>query len=187
MPVTLRDVADVSLRHGLGAIPAVRAEHRHADVPLDEIMPFVGGRMPVKLRGNFRTAGMVAAQEGGELDVIGLGRPLIAEPRTPSYTTGGRDRTRSGSGSFVARVPSVALVLLADRTPVRRTRPGSDARRTRGGCRVSGDRTEVHDGPPGTQAPCCMVRICSHDRAHQINHRGIASRDTAMHSNGART
>jgi 2,4-dienoyl-CoA reductase-like NADH-dependent reductase (Old Yellow Enzyme family) len=47
-------------------------------------------RMPVMVTGNFRTAaGMVAALEGGELDVIGLGRPLIAEPRTPRYLLAG--------------------------------------------------------------------------------------------------
>jgi hypothetical protein len=43
-------------------------------------------RMPVMVTGNFRTlAGMVAALEGGELDLIGLGRPLISEPLTPIY------------------------------------------------------------------------------------------------------
>jgi len=37
--------------------------------------------MPVLVTGGFRTrAGMVAAVEAGELDLIGLGRPLIADP-----------------------------------------------------------------------------------------------------------
>lgn len=41
-------------------------------------------RMPVMVTGGFRTlAGMLAALEDGELDVIGLGRPLISDPHTP--------------------------------------------------------------------------------------------------------
>jgi hypothetical protein len=32
---------------------------------------------------------MVAALEGGDLDVVGLGRPLIANPLTPSYLLAG--------------------------------------------------------------------------------------------------
>jgi hypothetical protein len=37
--------------------------------------------MPVLVTGGFRTrAGMIAALEAGELDLIGIGRPLIAEP-----------------------------------------------------------------------------------------------------------
>lgn len=37
--------------------------------------------MPVMVTGGFRTrAGMIAALEAGELDLIGIGRPLIAEP-----------------------------------------------------------------------------------------------------------
>ena len=48
-------------------------------------------RMPVMVTGNFRTlAGMVAALEGGELDLIGLGRPLISEPLTPIYLLEGK-------------------------------------------------------------------------------------------------
>jgi 2,4-dienoyl-CoA reductase-like NADH-dependent reductase (Old Yellow Enzyme family) len=42
-------------------------------------------RMPVMVTGNFRTrAGMVAAMENGDLDMIGLGRPLIADSLTPA-------------------------------------------------------------------------------------------------------
>lgn len=41
-------------------------------------------RMPVMVTGGFRTvAGMVEALEDGELDVVGLGRPLIADPECP--------------------------------------------------------------------------------------------------------
>lgn len=41
-------------------------------------------RMPVMVTGGFRTlAGMEQALTNGELDLIGLGRPLIAEPNTP--------------------------------------------------------------------------------------------------------
>jgi 2,4-dienoyl-CoA reductase-like NADH-dependent reductase (Old Yellow Enzyme family) len=40
--------------------------------------------MPVMVTGGFRSfAGMVEAQEGGDLDVVGLARPLIAEPEAP--------------------------------------------------------------------------------------------------------
>ncbi|HEX3984204.1 MAG TPA: NADH:flavin oxidoreductase/NADH oxidase family protein [Acidisoma sp.] len=40
--------------------------------------------MPVMVTGGFRSlAGMVEALERGDLDVIGLGRPLIADPETP--------------------------------------------------------------------------------------------------------
>lgn len=46
--------------------------------------------MPVMVTGGFRTvAGMVAALEGGELDVVGLGRPLIADPQTPAKLLSG--------------------------------------------------------------------------------------------------
>jgi len=41
-------------------------------------------RMPVMVTGGFRTvAGMVEAIDNGELDVVGLGRPMIADPETP--------------------------------------------------------------------------------------------------------
>nr|AYM52646.1 FMN oxidoreductase [Aetherobacter sp.] len=41
--------------------------------------------MPVMVTGGFRTkAGMIAALEGGELDVVGIGRPLISDPLTPA-------------------------------------------------------------------------------------------------------
>lgn len=47
-------------------------------------------RMPVMMIGGFRTAaGMIAAVEAEELDVIGLGRPAIADPRTPAKLLSG--------------------------------------------------------------------------------------------------
>jgi len=47
-------------------------------------------RMPVMVTGNFRSVqGMVAALEGGDLDLVGLGRPLIADPLTPSRLLSG--------------------------------------------------------------------------------------------------
>jgi 2,4-dienoyl-CoA reductase-like NADH-dependent reductase (Old Yellow Enzyme family) len=47
-------------------------------------------QMPVMVTGNFRgVEGMVAALEGGDLDAVGLGRPLIANPLTPSYLLAG--------------------------------------------------------------------------------------------------
>lgn len=40
--------------------------------------------MPVMVTGGFRTAlGMAEAIRGGELDVVGVGRPLIVDPETP--------------------------------------------------------------------------------------------------------
>ncbi|UPJ48325.1 NADH:flavin oxidoreductase/NADH oxidase family protein [Bradyrhizobium sp. 200] len=50
--------------------------------------------MPVMVTGGFRTVtGMVEALERGELDLIGLGRPLIADPQTPKrLLTGEIDR-----------------------------------------------------------------------------------------------
>lgn len=42
-------------------------------------------KMPVMVTGGFRTgAGMTDALAAKELDVVGLGRPLIADPRTPA-------------------------------------------------------------------------------------------------------
>jgi 2,4-dienoyl-CoA reductase-like NADH-dependent reductase (Old Yellow Enzyme family) len=47
-------------------------------------------KMPVMVTGGFRTAaGMIAALEGGELDVVGLGRPLIADPRSAAKLLSG--------------------------------------------------------------------------------------------------
>jgi hypothetical protein len=47
-------------------------------------------RMPVMVTGGFRTrAGMVAALEAGELDLIGIGRPLIAAPETAARLLSG--------------------------------------------------------------------------------------------------
>ena len=41
-------------------------------------------KMPVMVTGGFRTvAGMIEALESGELDIVGLGRPLIADPECP--------------------------------------------------------------------------------------------------------
>lgn len=46
--------------------------------------------MPVMVTGGFRTrAGMEAALEAGELDLIGIGRPLIADPMTPAKLISG--------------------------------------------------------------------------------------------------
>jgi hypothetical protein len=40
--------------------------------------------MPVMVTGGFHSvAGMVEALEGGDLDVVGLARPLIADPAAP--------------------------------------------------------------------------------------------------------
>lgn len=47
-------------------------------------------RMPVMVTGGFRTvAAMVDALERGDLDVVGLGRPLIADPQTPNRLLSG--------------------------------------------------------------------------------------------------
>jgi len=47
-------------------------------------------KMPVMVVGGFRTtAAMIEALERGELDVVGLGRPLIADPETPKRILSG--------------------------------------------------------------------------------------------------
>lgn len=47
-------------------------------------------KMPVMVTGGFRTrTGMVAALEAGELDLIGIGRPLIAAPETAARLLSG--------------------------------------------------------------------------------------------------
>ena len=47
-------------------------------------------RMPVMVTGNFRSVdGMVAALQDGDLDMVGLGRPLIVDPLTPSRLLAG--------------------------------------------------------------------------------------------------
>ena len=54
-------------------------------------------KMPVMVTGGFRTvAGMVEALENGELDIVGLGRPLIADPECPRRLLAGE----------IARLPS---------------------------------------------------------------------------------
>ncbi|WP_219837634.1 NADH:flavin oxidoreductase/NADH oxidase family protein [Paenibacillus sp. R14(2021)] len=46
--------------------------------------------MPVMVTGNFRTrAGMIQSLENGDLDVVGLGRPVIADPRSPAKLLAG--------------------------------------------------------------------------------------------------
>lgn len=51
-------------------------------------------KMPVMVTGGFRSiAAMAAALQGGELDLIGIGRPLIADPQTAAkLLSGERDR-----------------------------------------------------------------------------------------------
>jgi 2,4-dienoyl-CoA reductase-like NADH-dependent reductase (Old Yellow Enzyme family) len=47
-------------------------------------------RMPVMVTGGFRTATVMAeAIAAGDLDVVGLGRPMLAEPRTPAKLLSG--------------------------------------------------------------------------------------------------
>jgi 2,4-dienoyl-CoA reductase-like NADH-dependent reductase (Old Yellow Enzyme family) len=47
-------------------------------------------RMPVMVTGGFRSvAGMIDALERGDLDVVGLGRPLIADPQAPRRVLAG--------------------------------------------------------------------------------------------------
>ena len=48
VPVPLRDVADVALLQRLGPVTAVRAEQRRADLPLEDVLPLVGVRVPVQ-------------------------------------------------------------------------------------------------------------------------------------------
>ena len=54
--------------------------------------------MPVMVTGGFRTAGaMVQALEDGELDVVGIGRPMIVDPEAPGRLLSGQ----------IDRLPSV--------------------------------------------------------------------------------
>jgi 2,4-dienoyl-CoA reductase-like NADH-dependent reductase (Old Yellow Enzyme family) len=47
-------------------------------------------KMPVMVTGNFRSiAGMVAALEAGELDMIGIGQPMISDPLAPTKILSG--------------------------------------------------------------------------------------------------
>lgn len=47
-------------------------------------------QMPVMVTGNFRTvAGMVTALEAGELDMIGIGQPMISDPMAASRILSG--------------------------------------------------------------------------------------------------
>ncbi len=56
--------------------------------------------MPVMVTGGFRAVtGMVEALERGDLDVIGLGRPLIADPETPKRLLS-REINRAPSPEF---------------------------------------------------------------------------------------
>jgi 2,4-dienoyl-CoA reductase-like NADH-dependent reductase (Old Yellow Enzyme family) len=60
-----------------------------AEIRKPYVVAFAGpvravARMPVMVTGGFRTAaGMVEALEKGDLDVVGLGRPLVANPEAP--------------------------------------------------------------------------------------------------------
>src|SRR5438874_2559114 len=49
MPVTLRDVTDVSRVQEFRSETAVRPKHRHADITFDHVLPFVSVGMPVQL------------------------------------------------------------------------------------------------------------------------------------------
>lgn len=47
-------------------------------------------RMPIMVTGGFRTAAaMVDALEGGDLDIVGIGRPMIADPDFPKHILSG--------------------------------------------------------------------------------------------------
>ena len=47
-------------------------------------------KMPVMVTGKFRSVeGMVDSLNGGDLDMVGIGRPVIADPRTPSRLRAG--------------------------------------------------------------------------------------------------
>jgi 2,4-dienoyl-CoA reductase-like NADH-dependent reductase (Old Yellow Enzyme family) len=47
-------------------------------------------KMPIMVTGNFRTAtGMISALEAGELDIIGIGRPIITDPSSPAKLLAG--------------------------------------------------------------------------------------------------
>src|SRR5258705_11708038 len=49
MPVTLRDVTDVSRMQKFRPETAVRPKHGHAYIAVDNVLPFIGIGMPVQL------------------------------------------------------------------------------------------------------------------------------------------
>jgi 2,4-dienoyl-CoA reductase-like NADH-dependent reductase (Old Yellow Enzyme family) len=69
--------------------------------------------MPVMVTGGFRTAsGMVEALEMGDLDVVGLGRPLIANPEAPKGILSGEIETLVAPDSMAPHALMNALFVL---------------------------------------------------------------------------
>src|SRR5262249_41204712 len=93
--VALRDVADVTLLELLGAEAAVRAEQRDADIACDDILPFIGVRVPMQ---RAQPAGVEIEDDTGD----GLRNREAAGIHAPLATTGeGRMRRLSQEAIFV--------------------------------------------------------------------------------------
>ena len=120
-------------------------------------------------------AGMVESLEGGDLDLVGLARPLIAEPDAPRRLLAGEIERLSPEASL-ERLPHPALELHADRAARRRPRPRTcpDRRgRIRG---VRRARRQEHGGASRlSQTPCCVTSDVATDRdyARCRDHGGI--------------
>jgi 2,4-dienoyl-CoA reductase-like NADH-dependent reductase (Old Yellow Enzyme family) len=57
-------------------------------------------KMPVMVTGGFRTASLMSdALEAGELDVVGLGRPMIVDPRAPARLLSGEIEKAQAPGA----------------------------------------------------------------------------------------
>jgi 2,4-dienoyl-CoA reductase-like NADH-dependent reductase (Old Yellow Enzyme family) len=100
-------------------------------------------RMPVMVTGGFRTAsGMVEALEGEELDLIGIGRPLIADRFHSEAANCRRDRKGTHTRSDPRSFPYPVMVRYADRAHGRRFGARSHFIGTGGSraIRASGDR-----------------------------------------------
>ncbi len=111
--VALGDVADVALVERLGPVAAVRAEQRDADLALDDVLPLVGGRVPVQLAEAARLE--VEDHAGDRLRdrERGRHRPATrARPCGPSGAPGraaGTCASRGASASGPCRSGGIAL------------------------------------------------------------------------------
>jgi 2,4-dienoyl-CoA reductase-like NADH-dependent reductase (Old Yellow Enzyme family) len=65
--------------------------------------------MPIMVTGGFRTgAAMIEALEGGDLDVVGLGRPMVADPEFPKRLLSGEIEGAPKDGTVLSLVDVLA-------------------------------------------------------------------------------
>jgi 2,4-dienoyl-CoA reductase-like NADH-dependent reductase (Old Yellow Enzyme family) len=117
------DLLELSGTYRLTTTPGSKDsdDARRADAKSLEayILPFAApirtvANMPVMVTGGFRTrAAMVEALEKQETDVVGLGRPLIADPESPRrLLTGQIDKLFEPAIAMSANVPLSPLAVL---------------------------------------------------------------------------